>query len=70
MTDHASMIILPLSWIGSGLSRRTFAIEATAWNNRRYEEVAAGRLDTALSAEAAPPFLETEVLFSTILSVW
>ena len=34
------------------------------WNDRRYEEIAAGRLDTALSAEAPPPFLETEVLFN------
>jgi hypothetical protein len=37
-------------------------VEASAWNDRVYDDVAAGRIDTALSAEAPPPALETEVL--------
>jgi DNA-binding transcriptional LysR family regulator len=64
MTDHASMIILPPLMDQIRAIAPNVRIEASAWNSRRYEEVAAGRMDTALSAEAAPPFLETEVLFN------
>jgi DNA-binding transcriptional LysR family regulator len=63
MTDHASMIILPALMNQIRASAPNVWVEASVWNNRRYEEVAAGRLDTALSGEEAPPFLETEVLF-------
>ena len=38
-------------------------VDASAWNDRVYEEIAAGRIDTALSAEAPPPALESEVLY-------
>jgi DNA-binding transcriptional LysR family regulator len=62
MTDHASMIILPALMDQIRAIAPNVRIEASAWNNQRYEEVAAGRLDAALSAEAAPRFLETEVL--------
>src|ERR1700679_2236574 len=64
MTDHASMIILPPLMEQIRAIAPKVRIEASAWNNRRYEEVAAGRIDAALSAEAAPPFLETEVLYN------
>jgi DNA-binding transcriptional LysR family regulator len=64
MTDHASIIILPPLMNQIRASAPNVRVEASVWNNRRYEEVAAGRLDAALSAEAAPPFLETEVLFN------
>src|ERR1700722_1471102 len=64
MTDHASMIILPALMNQIRAIAPNVRVEASVWNNRRYEEVAAGRLDAAISAEAAPPFLETEVLFS------
>src|ERR1700722_16071171 len=57
MTDHASMIFLPALMDQIRAIAPNVRIEASAWNNRRYEEVAAGRMDTALSAEAAPPFL-------------
>jgi DNA-binding transcriptional LysR family regulator len=63
MTDYASMIVLPPLMHQIRGVAPNFRIEASAWNNRRYEEAAAGKLDAALSAEAAPPFLETEVLF-------
>jgi DNA-binding transcriptional LysR family regulator len=62
MTDHASMIILPALMDQIRAVAPNVRVEAFAWNNQRYEEVAAGRLDAALSAEAAPRFLETEVL--------
>jgi DNA-binding transcriptional LysR family regulator len=64
MTDHASLIILPPLMNRIRALAPTVRVEASAWNDRRYEEVAAGRLDMALSAEAAPAFLETEVLFN------
>jgi len=64
MTDHASMILMP-SLVAR--VRRTAAhvkLEVSAWRAQAYEDVAAGRIDTALSAEEAPPALETEVLFN------
>src|SRR3984893_1272125 len=64
MTDHASMILLP-SLVAR--VRRTAAhvkLEVSAWRTQAYEDVAAGRIDTALSAEEAPPALESEVLFN------
>ena len=64
MTDHASMVILPALMNQIRGIAPNVLVEASVWNNRCYEEVAAGRLDTALSAEAAPAFLETEVLFN------
>jgi DNA-binding transcriptional LysR family regulator len=64
MTDNASMILLPALMDQIRAGAPNVRVEATVWNDRRYEEVAAGRLDTALSAETAPPFLETEVLFN------
>jgi DNA-binding transcriptional LysR family regulator len=35
----------------------------SAWRTQAYEDVAAGRIDTALRAEEAPPSLQSEVLF-------
>src|ERR1700732_3213882 len=64
MTAHASMILMP-SLVAR--VRRTAAhvkLEVSAWRAKAYEDVAAGRIDTALSAEEAPPALETEVLFN------
>jgi DNA-binding transcriptional LysR family regulator len=39
-------------------------LEVSVWRTQSYEDVAAGRIDAALSAEEAPPALESEVLFS------
>jgi DNA-binding transcriptional LysR family regulator len=62
MTDHAAMIILPALMYQIRAIAPNVRVETSAWNNQRYDELAAGRLDVALSAEAAPRFLETEVL--------
>jgi DNA-binding transcriptional LysR family regulator len=64
LTDHASMIILPAIMNQIRAIAPNVRVETSVWNNRCYEDIAAGRLDTALSAEAAPSFLETEVLFN------
>jgi DNA-binding transcriptional LysR family regulator len=63
MTDHASMILMPALLDQIRAAAPNVRVESSAWSNRGYEEVAAGRLDLALSAEVAPPYLETEVLF-------
>jgi DNA-binding transcriptional LysR family regulator len=63
MTDHATMILMPSL---AARVRRTAAgvmVEVSAWYPQAYEDVVAGRLDAALSAEVAPPTLETEVIF-------
>jgi DNA-binding transcriptional LysR family regulator len=64
LTDHASVILMP-SLVA--LVRRAAAhvgLEVSVWRTQSYEEVAAGKIDTALSAEEAPPTLESEVLFN------
>jgi DNA-binding transcriptional LysR family regulator len=63
MTDHASMVLMPplMERIRSGASNVT--VDVYAWHDRSYDNVAAGRVDMALSAEAPPPMLETEVLY-------
>lgn len=63
LTDHASAVLLP-----SVLTRvRRVApharVEVSPWRTEAYEDVAAGRLDVALSAEEAPSSLESEVIF-------
>lgn len=63
MTDHASMIVLPALLRQIRMRAPSVCVESSAWSNRSYDEVTTGRLDIALSAEAAPPTLETQVLF-------
>jgi DNA-binding transcriptional LysR family regulator len=63
MTDHASLVLMPslvqrIRFAASGVT-----VEASAWHDRVYEDVAAGRIDTALSAEAPPAALNSEVLY-------
>jgi DNA-binding transcriptional LysR family regulator len=63
MTDHASMILLPSLVARVRRAAAHVKVEVSAWRAQAYEDVVAGRIDTALSAEEAPPVLETEVLF-------
>jgi DNA-binding transcriptional LysR family regulator len=39
-------------------------LQVSTWQTQAYEDVAAGRIDTALSAEGVPLTLESEVLFN------
>jgi DNA-binding transcriptional LysR family regulator len=64
MTDHASMILMPSLVARVRRAAAHVKLEVSAWRAQAYEDVAAGRIDTALSAEEAPPALETEVLFN------
>ena len=63
MTDHAAMVLMPPLMERIRTAAANVQVDASAWNDRAYEDVAAGRIDTALSAEAPPPALETEVLY-------
>jgi DNA-binding transcriptional LysR family regulator len=64
LTDHASMILLPELLKHLRAASPNVRVDVSAWTDRCYDDVAAGRLDFALSAEAVPPSLETEVLFT------
>jgi DNA-binding transcriptional LysR family regulator len=64
MTDHASMILLPSLVARVRRAAAHVKLEVSAWRTQAYEDVAAGRIHTALSAEEAPPALESEVLFN------
>jgi hypothetical protein len=64
LTDHASTILLP-SLVARVRSAATHVkMEVSAWRSQAYEDVEAGRVDTALSAEEGPPALESEAVFS------
>jgi DNA-binding transcriptional LysR family regulator len=64
MTDHGSAILLPalLERVRKAAPHAT--LEISAWRTQAYEDVVAGRIDLALSAEAVPPTLESEVIFN------
>jgi DNA-binding transcriptional LysR family regulator len=64
LTDHACTILLPplVSAIREGAPH--IKLEVSAWRTRAYEDVAAGRIDAALSAEEVPPALQSEVIFN------
>ena len=63
LTDNASALLLP-SVVGHVRKAAPHVrLEVSAWRIEAYEDLAAGRLDTALSAEEVPPALESEVLF-------
>jgi DNA-binding transcriptional LysR family regulator len=51
MTDHASMILLPSLAARVRRAATHVKLEVSAWRTQAYEDVAAGRIDTALSAE-------------------
>jgi DNA-binding transcriptional LysR family regulator len=63
MTDHAAMVLMPqlvqrIRGAGADVN-----VHPSAWNDLVHEEIVAGRIDTALSAETPPTTLESEVLY-------
>lgn len=64
LTDHASTILLPSLIRLVRKAAPGVAIEVSPWRTGAYQDVAAGRIDLALSAEEVPPTLQSEVLFS------
>jgi DNA-binding transcriptional LysR family regulator len=63
LTDHASAVLLPPLLERLRVEAPGIALDISVWQSHMYDDVAAGRLDLALSAEAVPPSLETEVLY-------
>jgi DNA-binding transcriptional LysR family regulator len=64
MTDHGSTIVLPALLERVRKAAPHARLEISAWRTQAYEDVVAGRIDLALSAEAVPPTLESEVIFN------
>jgi DNA-binding transcriptional LysR family regulator len=64
MSDHASMIVLPSLLASVRRAATHVKLEVSASGSETYEDVAAGRIDTLLCAEEAPPSLESEMLFT------
>jgi len=64
MTDHGSTILLPplIQRLRKEAPQSELVISAA--ESQTYDEVAAGRTDLQVCAEAPPPVLENEVLFS------
>ena len=64
MSDHASMIVLPALLASLRRAATHVKVEVSASGDETYEHVAAGRIDTFLCAEEAPPSLDSEMLFT------
>jgi DNA-binding transcriptional LysR family regulator len=64
MSDHASMIVLPSLLASVRKTANHVKLEVSASGGETHADVAAGRIDTFLCAEEAPPSLESEMLFS------
>src|SRR6201997_710851 len=56
MSDHASMIVLPSLLASVRKAAPHIKLEVSASGAETYEDVAAGRINTFLCAEEAPPF--------------
>ena len=69
MSDHASMIVLPSLLASVRKAATHVKLEAFASGAETYEDVAAGRINTVLCAEEAPPSLESEMLFTFVCLV-
>ena len=63
MTDHGSLALMPPLMELIRIAAANVKVTTFAWNDRVYDDIATGRIDTALSAEAPPPHLESEVLY-------
>ena len=61
-TDHASTVLMPSLLERVRAAAAWVKVEASAWHDGGYENVAAKTIDAALSAEAAPPALEVDLL--------
>lgn len=64
MSDHASMIVLPSLLASLRRAATHVKLEVSASRADAFEDVAAGRINTYLCAEEAPPSLESETLFT------
>jgi DNA-binding transcriptional LysR family regulator len=63
MTDHGSMVLMPPLIERLRAAAPNARVQQSVWNDGVHDELVAGRLDVALSAEIAPPELQTEILY-------
>jgi DNA-binding transcriptional LysR family regulator len=63
VTDHASIVLIPPVMERIRSAAANVKIDASVWNDQAYEDATSGRIDVALSAEAPPSTLDTEVLY-------
>src|SRR4029077_15784523 len=63
-TDGGYTILLPTLLARVRKAAPHARLEISAWRTQAYEDVVAGRIDLALSAEAVPPTLESELIFN------
>jgi DNA-binding transcriptional LysR family regulator len=64
MSDHASIVVLPSLLASVRRAATHVRLEVSASGAETFEDVAAGRIDTFLCGEEAPPSLESEMLFT------
>ena len=64
MSDHASMVVLPSLLASVRRAATHVRLKVSAYGAETYDDVAAGRIDTFLCGEEAPPSLESEMLFT------
>jgi len=64
LTDHAATILLPPLVARVRRAATHVKVEVSAWHTGAYEDVAASRIDAALSAEEAPAVLESEAILN------
>ena len=62
MTDHGSTILLPKLLERLRKTAPHSKLEISVWRPQTYEDIAAGRIDLNVCAEAVPPGLESEVI--------
>src|SRR5580704_2449744 len=61
MSDHASMIVLPSLLASVRKAAPHIRLDVSATGTETYGDAAAGRINTFLCAEEAPPSLESEM---------
>ena len=66
MTDHACAVVLPHLVRRVTRAAPKSRLEVLAWNDRRFEDIEAGRLDLLLDVAGAPVRLESEFLFADV----
>jgi DNA-binding transcriptional LysR family regulator len=66
MTDHACAVVLPRLVRRVTRAAPKSRLEVLAWNDRRFEDIEAGRLDLLLDVAGAPVRLESEFLFADV----
>ena len=64
MSDHAAMIVLPSLLASVRKAATHVKLQVSASGAETHADVAAGRIDTFLCPEEAPPSLESETLFT------